>query len=155
GRGEPSPELARDQAERGRILHRRHEFAAAVAAYDAALAIDRGYADAHLGRAEAELQLRNYEAAARSLDDYLQVGGRPKEEVYRARARARMELGKYREAVADYTMALQSKPDEPATRAARGWAYLACRAYELALADFDDAIRLDGKRGEVYNGRGF
>jgi tetratricopeptide (TPR) repeat protein len=151
----PASVRARDQAERGRILHRRQEFAAAVAAYDAALQIEPGYANAYLGRAEAQLQLRHYAEAARSLGDYLKAGGRPREEIYRARARAYAELGKYREAVADYTLALQAKPDEPALRAARGWAYLACRAYDLALADFDEAVRLDGKNAEVYTGRGF
>ena len=40
------------------------------------------------------------------------------------------------------------------TRARRGWAYLG-ESSKLALHDFDEAIKLDPRDSDLYNGRGY
>jgi tetratricopeptide (TPR) repeat protein len=56
-------------------------------------------------------------------------------------------------ALADFTRALALDPNSPSTRARRGWGFLN-EASKLALRDFEEAIKLDPKNGDLYNGRG-
>jgi tetratricopeptide (TPR) repeat protein len=139
--------IANDYVERGRILHRGRRYQEAVTAYDEALKHDPLYANAHLWRAQTEFQLQNYGEAAHSIDQYLKQGGKPAVEVYRLRGFARAQLHQYREAIHDYTQALVLHPNDPATQAARGWAYVATEAYQLALPDFEEEIRWNPENG--------
>lgn len=60
----------------------------------------------------------------------------------------------YQEAADDYTLALKLKPDSY-TYAGRGWAYVASNNFNLALKDFDEAVKLDNDNGYAYSGRGY
>lgn len=74
-------------------------------------------------------------------------------EVYRARSLAAAWVGEYRQAMNDYTRALELDPAAPLlTR--RGWAYLT-QSQKLALADFEDALRLNPDDPDSYCGRGY
>jgi tetratricopeptide (TPR) repeat protein len=150
-----SPALAKDHSERGRILHLSEKYLDAITAYDEALKIDPSYANAHFWRAQAQSKLQNYGEAGHSLDEYLKQGGKPLVEVYRLRGFARARLSNYAEAIQDYTQALTIEPNNPLTRAARGWAYLATAADQLALHDFEQATQLNPENGDAYNGRGY
>jgi tetratricopeptide (TPR) repeat protein len=150
-----SPALAKDYAEKGRILHRSKKLEEAVTAYDLALKTDPSYAKVHLWRGQAQLQLKNYLEAAHSFDEYLEKGGTRVAAVYRGRGLARAQLNKYPEAIQDYTQALAMEPDHSSTYAARGRAYLAIEAYRLALFDFEKAIELNSASGDAYIGRGY
>jgi tetratricopeptide (TPR) repeat protein len=141
--------LAKDYAERGRILHRSQRYQKAVTAYGAALKADPSYANAYLWRAQTQLQLQKYPQAGDSLDQYLKQGGKPTVEVYRLRGYARAQLHQYREAIQDYTQALALQPHDPSIQAARGWALLAMGDYLLALPDFEEAIRLNPENGAL------
>ena len=57
-------------------------------------------------------------------------------------------------AIDDYTQALAQHPDQPGLWNRRGWAHLITNAVQLALEDFERAIRLDGSNGDAYSGRG-
>jgi tetratricopeptide (TPR) repeat protein len=153
--GVSSPALAKDYAEKGRILHRSHRHQEAVAAYDVAIKIDRSYANAHLWRAQVQFELPNYREAAHSFDEYLKQGGKPLVELFRQRGFARAQLGDYPQAIEDYTQVLAMEPNHAATQTTRGWAYLATGSYQLAQHDFEEAIRLRPQNGDAYNGRGY
>src|SRR5207245_705730 len=75
--GPPPAVLARLHAERARIFSAENNHTAAVAACRAALRLQPGYADAYGLQGYAFLQLKDYEQAARSLTQYLQLGGKP------------------------------------------------------------------------------
>ena len=154
-RAGPSPVLARDHVEHGRLLYRLRRDRDALAAYDEALKIPPVLASAHLGRAEALLRLRNYAEVVASLDAYLKAGGRPSAAVYQARAVARSKQGQYAAAVQDYGLALEFRPEDAALRSARGWAYIASGAWELARQDFDKILKRNPKDGDASNGRGY
>jgi tetratricopeptide (TPR) repeat protein len=145
---------ARDQAERGRILHHLGRYDQATAAYDAALRIDPDYTDPFLWRGEALVKLRRYPEAAQSYDRYLEHARKPPVEVYQARGNLRARLDRYPEAIPDYTRALDLQPDNVAVRAARGWAYLICNSPKLALPDFEQVLERQPDNGEAYAGRG-
>jgi tetratricopeptide (TPR) repeat protein/tRNA A-37 threonylcarbamoyl transferase component Bud32 len=151
--GRPAAAAAEDRLECGRILHRRKDYKGAVAAYDAAVALQPQHVKAHRLRAEALLELDSPAEALRSLDACLKYGP-PDADVFRARAAVRMRLGDYPGAQTDYTRALEMAPDA-ATYEARGWAYLVAEAPALALRDFEEVIRRDPKRGDAYGGRGY
>jgi tetratricopeptide (TPR) repeat protein len=64
-----------------------------------------------------------------------------------------MKLGKYPEAVEDYTRALELAPDADIYQH-RGWALFFSDAWKLALRDFSKAIELNPEEGDAYTGRG-
>jgi serine/threonine protein kinase/Tfp pilus assembly protein PilF len=150
--GHPSTALAEDHVERGRLLLARGDREAAVRACEAALAVLPRSVRAHRLRAEALLELERLPEALEALDACLRHGP-PDAELFRARAGVRTRLGQYPGAQADYTRALELAPDA-ASYAGRGWTYLVAEAPQLALADFEEAVRLDPGRGEAYAGRG-
>jgi serine/threonine protein kinase/Tfp pilus assembly protein PilF len=152
-RAGPSPEVASDHVTCARILRQLEKYPEAEAAYEAALKVNPGDAEAQLGRARLLLDQGRYDEAARSLDRYLEQG-KPSAEVYRLRGLARAWLGEFPRAVEDYTRALALQADSR-THAYRGWAYLFQDSPRLALHDFQEAIRLDANNGDAYNGRGF
>jgi tetratricopeptide (TPR) repeat protein len=151
--GRASPDLAEDHLERGRILHRRKEYDAALGAYDAAVAVQPHYPRAQRLRAEALLERSRLPEALEALDACLQHGAADAD-AFRARAAVRTRLGQYPGAQTDYTRALELEPDA-ATFAARGWTFLVAEAPSLALPDFQAALRLDPELGEAYSGRGY
>lgn len=119
------PQRAKDQANRGRILYRTEKYQKALEAYDLALQIDSGYADAHLWRGSTLLKLHRYDDALAAFDRYQQNGGKPNLELYQGRGLARSKQGKYADAIKDCTLALEINPKDSRTLAYRGWVYLA------------------------------
>ncbi len=61
---------------------------------------------------------------------------------HETRGRALTQAGKYPEALAELTSAIQLAPGLATAYNARGYVYLLKRDYQHALADFNDAIRL-------------
>ena len=100
------------------------------------------------------MKLKRIEEAARSCDEYLKRGGKPSASFYSLRGQLRALLHKYPDAIADYTLSLAMKPDS-VTHAALGWVYVVTDAKAQALHNFQEAILLDAKNGDAYNGRGF
>lgn len=74
-------------------------------------------------------------------------------DVYRFRGLIRAKLGRYREAMDDYTRALEVE-SAPNMLARRGWAYL-LKANNLALADFDESVKQNPQNADSYIGRGY
>jgi tetratricopeptide (TPR) repeat protein len=104
-------------------------------------------------RGRALLALGRYEEAEKAFDQYLRAGGNENSDIFRGRGMARMRLGKYREAVEDYTKAAERSPDADIYQH-RGWAYFFSDAWKLALSDFSRAIELDPDMRDAYVGRG-
>jgi tetratricopeptide (TPR) repeat protein/tRNA A-37 threonylcarbamoyl transferase component Bud32 len=148
-------DLAKDQAWRGRILHRLRDYKQAVAAYDRAVKLRPDYADAYLWRGEALLQLRDYPAAAASLDEYVRRQRWPVAAAYRARALARSELGRYPEAIQDYGRALELEPETAAAHAALGVALAGGSGALSALSDLGAVLEARRGRAALYAARGW
>lgn len=96
---------------RGVTHLRRQENEAAVADFDAVLAIDRRNAEAHLNRGAALLQLRQHGPAIAAITEALSLGVREPHKAYLNRGIAREALGDLRGAYEDYDTALQIQPD--------------------------------------------
>jgi tetratricopeptide (TPR) repeat protein len=149
----PAQILAGYHLERGRRLLRDQRHQEAVRACEAALELSPHYPLCYEVRGRALLALGRYEPAEKSFDQYLRKGGQRTSDLFRGRGLARMKLGKYPEAVEDYTRALELAPDADIYQH-RGWAHFFSDAWKLALRDFSKAIELAPEAGEAYTGRG-
>jgi serine/threonine-protein kinase len=139
--------------ERARNFLRDKKFEEALEACAAALTLSPQQAPPHEICGRALLALGRYEQAAEAFDEYLRKGGAKTTDLFRGSGLARMKLGKYPEAVEDYTRALELAPDADIYQH-RGWAHFFSDAWKLALRDFSKAIELDPTAGDAYAGRG-
>jgi tetratricopeptide (TPR) repeat protein len=139
--------------ERGRNLLREKRCEEALRACEAALHLSPHQPLSYEVRGRALLALGRYQQAETAFDQYLQKGGEKTSNIFRGRGLARMKLGKYLEAVEDYTRALEQAPDGDIYQH-RGWAHFFSDAWKLALRDFSKAIELDPEAGDAYTGRG-
>ena len=98
------------------------------------------------------LTLQRYDDVIASCDAVLKT--RPTAEVFELRGLAKDRRKDFSGAIDDYTQALARRPDQPGLWNRRGWAHLVTNAAQLALEDFERAIRLDGSNGDAYSGRG-
>jgi tetratricopeptide (TPR) repeat protein len=148
-----SPALAADHARRARLLHQEEREEEALAACAAALKSNPDYLDAHRLRVELYRKLNRYDELIRSCNDVL-ARDKPSATLYELRGLARENLGDYRAAIDDQTLAINLQPSSAPLLARRGARYLATKAPQLALRDFEDAIRLDDSDPDAYVGRG-
>jgi tetratricopeptide (TPR) repeat protein len=152
-RNPPPVALADYHALRGRDLYLGQQYEDAVAGCRAALRERDGHTLALGYLGQSLLKLGRYEEAAAAFASYLEKGGQAVPDIYRGRGQARMKLGDYLGARDDYTRVILERPGAEIYEY-RGWAYFFADAWQPALRDFDEAVRLDPQRGDAYTGRG-
>jgi len=96
---------------RGVTHLRRRENEAAIADFEAVIALDRRNAEAHLNRGAAMVQLQQYGPAIVAITEALSLGVQEPHKAYFNRGIAREALGDLRGAYEDYSTALQIQPD--------------------------------------------
>lgn len=96
---------------RGALHLRLRNGAAALADFDAALAIEPDHAEAHLNRGAALVMVGDAGQAVAAITTALGLGVREPHKAYFNRGAARERLGDLRGALEDYTTALQIQPD--------------------------------------------
>jgi predicted O-linked N-acetylglucosamine transferase (SPINDLY family) len=113
----------------------------AVESYDRALALQPGFADAHLNRGGALVGLRRYSAALSAFDKAVML--RPNHAPsYFNRAAALQHLGDYVAAVASYDTAISIDSNYADAHSNLGRALRELRRYEAAIASYDKALQL-------------
>ncbi|HZW34979.1 MAG TPA: protein kinase [Isosphaeraceae bacterium] len=70
-------------------------------------------------------------------------------DAYHHRAHARINLGRFPEAIADLTQAIRLRPDDAHNRVLRGAIHLDRKQYEPAIADLEAALRLQPDQPSV------
>jgi tetratricopeptide (TPR) repeat protein len=96
---------------RGVTHLRRREASAALADFDAVIALDRRHAEAHLNRCAALVQMSQYGPAIAAITEALGLGVMEPHKAYFNRGAAREALGDVRGAYEDYNTALEIQPD--------------------------------------------
>ena len=150
--------MADDHVERARLLFAGGQPEAALAACAEAMRRVPDHAGAHRLRISSLLALKRHDEVLGSCDAYL-AREEPTVEVLEIRGLARVAREDLPGAIADYTRAIELRPDtEPTIRARllnhRGWAYHLADAPRLALADFEASFKLIEDQAEAHAGRG-
>jgi tetratricopeptide (TPR) repeat protein len=103
--------------DRGLLRLRRQEARPAIADFDAALALEPQFGEAHLNRAAALAVSGDFGAAVAAITTALSLGVSEPHIAYYNRGAAREALGDLRGALDDYSTALEIRPDWGPARA--------------------------------------
>jgi len=149
---------ASDQVWRARLLFGGGKSPEALAACDAALALEPDEPQAHRVRISALMALRRYDEVLASADAYI-ARGKPSAEIFEIRGLSRENRRNYPGAISDFNAALEHTTDaQPHQRTRllnlRGWAYLFADAPKLALPDFEESLLVDPNQFDALGGRG-
>ena len=152
--------IAKCYQQLGGIHFDQGKMGSAKAAFEAAIKTGAHDAKVVAELAQAQLKDKEYAAAEKNFDRYLAMypselsSARAKAEVLEARAEARAGLGKFEQAMDDYTRALQIKGySDKDVLIRRGWSFLN-NNFKLAQLDFMRAEKLQKKNPEVQAGLG-
>ncbi len=149
----PADVLAGYHAECGKDHLRDKNYDKAIASSAAALNIAPLLSHALEVRARALLALSRFDQAEAAFDACVRNAKLPSADVFRGRGQARMRLGKYLDAVDDYTQALSRHADADLYHH-RGWAHFFADGWKLAYRDFSEALERNPNLGDAYTGRG-
>jgi tetratricopeptide (TPR) repeat protein len=152
-------QIANDHVERARLLFAGGQPEAALEACAAAIKWVPDHAGAHQLRISALMALKRFDEVLGSCDAYL-AREAPTVEVLEIRGLARIARQDLSGAIADYTRAIELRPDpDPVVKARllnrRGWAHHFADAPRLALDDFAASLTLVADQAEARAGRGF
>ena len=148
-----NPVLARDQTNRGRLLHGENREAQALEACEAALKVVPDYSGAHQLRIQVLLELKRFDEVLRSCDALL-AKDKTSAALFELRGLARAGLKDFAGAIEDDTQAIAIEPARALLYVRRGGLHLVSDAPKLALHDFEAAIRLDPSSSDAVSGRG-
>jgi protein O-GlcNAc transferase len=139
--------------ELGRALSdlKRHE--AAVASYEAAIALNPGFSVGYYNRALALHDMGRYEAAVASFDQAI-VLNPAYARAHNYRGNALCELGRLEAALAGYDAAISLSMGYADAHNNRGNALLQLERYAAALASFDAVVALQPRFADAHNNRG-
>lgn len=146
--------LEQNSFEQGQTLLDSGDYAAAITAFNEAMAIRPDFvrrydAEALAGRGLAHLGDANYQAVVDDLTAVLDTNAN-QADLLAARAEAYQQLGNDATAVDDYNAALKLSPDQPDWLAARAAIRLRQGDASSAMTDYDAALALDDQLIEPH-----
>ncbi len=139
----------------GMVAEERHDFEAALAFYDKAVAIDPN--DINSRRRRADLYFFKIKDGSKAESDYraiLELAPNDSEALTGLGDIALFDQNDYQQAIAYYGEAIQRDPTWRRNYYNRGQARLMLGQYAGALADFDITLRIDPKYYKAYIQRG-
>jgi tetratricopeptide (TPR) repeat protein len=139
---------------RARLYEQMGQPIAALADYDALLLSDPNNAPALERRASLLAKEGKFEAAVQDYDRLMQNPETDVALLLNGRGKAKLDGGQAKQAEADFSAALELRPNWAEAMVNRGAARYALGAHALAREDFSMAIALDPKASEAYNGLG-
>jgi serine/threonine protein kinase/tetratricopeptide (TPR) repeat protein len=134
----------------GLALLRKQEYRGACADFDRVLHMRPDLADAYLNRALARQGLEQFREADQDLTSALERGGPTR--LYFLRARVREKLGDKEGAQRDFLTGATTTPADEKSWIARGY-YLLTQDPQAALADFDEALRLNPRSADALQNK--
>ena len=120
------------------------------------LDINPKYLDILLLKGEIRFAMKDYTYCIRDLNDAIKLmpATNPDYNAYKTRAKARFEVGDYKNAVNDWNVYIEAFPDEEGALVARGACKIETGDYTGSIVDLDEAIKLNPKNPVSYNYRG-
>ena len=140
--------------EKGDILAADKNYNAAVAAYDAALAINPDYYQALSSKGHGLSDLGRFEEAIAAYDTALALNP-DDDETFNNKGYALSKLGRYEEVIAAHDAALAINPDDHYSLYGKGHALSQLGHYEEAIAAYDAALALNLDDHHTLYGKGY
>ncbi|MBW4497639.1 MAG: serine protease [Oscillatoria princeps RMCB-10] len=146
------PDLYEAWRERGNALYFLKRYPEALASYDKAIAINDKDSLLYMLRGELLYKLKRYPEARDVYSRAIQL--KPHPFAYKSRGFLRSALGDEKGAIADYTKAIELKPDLAETYINRGVSRSALGDKQGAITDYNKAIELKPDDFVAYSNRG-
>lgn len=121
--------------------------------YSMAIKVDSTYADAYYGRGVCYYYLNDQDNALKDYSSALKYLQRP--ELYYNRALIYSNKKMWKEAIADYSKAISTTPNNPNLFYNRGLAYGSLNQWNLAVDDFTKTLELDPQNKTAASNREF
>lgn len=149
----PDPIKAQSYLKAGVEKSRQGNATEAVAEFSRAIQLHPNNAEAFYKRANANYDLKQYEAA---IADYTTaINLNPKyANAFFNRGLVRYDTNDVRGAIDDFTQALSLLPKDPEIYYKRGLAYFALQDFQAAIRDYTEVIQLEPKLAKAYHSRG-
>lgn len=114
------------------------------------------YFDVIILKAEIRFAMKEYPFVVKELTDAIKLlpADKPNYDAYKLRAKARFEIGDYKNATKDWTIYLENFPQEEAALVARGACKIESADFQGAISDLDAAIKINDKNPVSFNYRG-
>ncbi|WP_017716809.1 tetratricopeptide repeat-containing S1 family peptidase [Kamptonema formosum] len=146
------PNLYEAWRERGNALYDLNRYPEALASFDKAIAINDKDSVLYMWRGELLQELKRYPEARDAYSQAIEL--KPHPLAYYSRGLACSALGDKKGAIADYTKAIELKPDFAETYYNRGNAHYALGDKQGAIIDYSKAIELKPDDAKAYYNRG-
>jgi tetratricopeptide (TPR) repeat protein len=146
------PSLYEAWRERGIALYNLKRYPEALASIDKAIAINDKDSVLYMLRGDLLYELKRYPEARDAYSRAIKL--KPHPFAYNNRGNARDDLGDKQGAIADYSKAIELKPDLAEAYSNRGNARSALGDKQGAIADYSKAIELKPDLAGAYNNRG-
>lgn len=150
---ERQPQDPKNYRNRGLTYRLLGEKKKSEADYAKAIELNPDTSKARMDRARMLLRARKPDAALKELSAV--IAAQPRDgAALRLRAYIYLEQGKWKQAIADYDVAINSIAEvDVEGRTRRGFAYRNLEQYDKALEDFDKVIAVEPKNVEAYRRR--
>jgi tetratricopeptide (TPR) repeat protein len=114
------------------------------------------YLDVLFLKSEVRFAMKDYNYCIKEISEAIKLmpADNPNYNAYKTRAKARFEMGDYKNAVNDWNVYIESFPEEETALVARGACKIETGDYSGSIADLDAAIKLNPKNPVSYNYRG-
>ncbi len=126
------------------------EYDDALVAYDKTLELQSNYKKVYVNRSKVYFHLEDYTACINDIEQALSLGVKDRDKRYLEMGNAYFELGKYEEAIQNYTKALEYQSEFYKAIVYRGQCYLRLNKFKEAEVYLNHCIRLNGSSGEGY-----
>ena len=143
------PKMATGYVNRGFVLNDLHQAGKAAEDFRAALQLQPGYGEAHLGLAFSDLQLHHPRPALIQLDAAQKILGKS-HAWHQARAEAFSQEQDFSHAVVEYRAALADTPNDLATELSYAGALYQMRRYSEAAAALNVTVKLSPSDPAIY-----
>jgi tetratricopeptide (TPR) repeat protein len=147
---ELSPDNSQALIKRGKCHFQMENYRRALMDFEDAIKKDKMNAEAYFYKGKINKQLKQTEKAIDDFNEAKALGFNPYECAVEV-GLSYVDMGKYSKGIRYFTDAIRLKPNLAAAYAHRGHCYLNEEEYKEAMADLDEALKIDTSLGTVKN----
>ncbi|MGZ4061043.1 MAG: tetratricopeptide repeat protein, partial [Bacteroidia bacterium] len=141
---------------RAQLMFKGKSYKTALEACESAIEIKPGYLDAILLKGEIRFTNKEYNYAIKELNEAIKLmpADKPNYYAYKLRAKAKAEMKDWRGAITDWNVYIDGIPNEEEALIARSAALININDNSKAIADLDEAMKINKKNPVIWCNRG-